>query len=697
MATKTQTVRLLVLSPSQNDAESLVSMLRNTGKATRAHRILHEDDLLEALKGQVWDLCVARQAEGEFGHRDVLAHILRLDKDIPFILLSDQYDPKLIVETMKLGAVDVVPVDDSSRLILVIERELRNLEERRRRRALDIHLREAEKRCQLLLESSMDAIAYVSDGMHVHANQAYLRLFGYEDLDELMCIPLMDTVAEQNQDDLKQFLKQFSENAADANELRCVAVRGDGTEMNVQFTLSAATYDGEPCTQVVVRQEQDDSELEERLKIIATQDLLTGLFNKQHFIERLQSALERALRHEFQGALLYISLDQFSRIKMEAGIAGADLVLSDVANLLQQHSGEQDVLGRLGDDTFAILLPEKDDRQAQDQAEQLRKAIELHLFEASGRTIQCTCSIGIVLVNDTLSKAEELLARAHQAAAHVHKLEGHELGNGVYLYHPRDFEQERSGAKDILIMLEEALENNRFRLLFQPIISLRGDSDEHYEAFLRMLDDQDREISPNEFLPIEGRPELAIKLDRWVILQNIKSLSSHRSKGHSTRLFLNITPHTILDKTFLPWLSLALKAARLPGDSLIFQINEEHAITHLKQAKEFSQGLKQLHCKVSLNRFGCALNPFNTLKHVEVDYVKLDGSFTEEIQKNEAAREKVKEMIKTLHASGKLVIVPLVESASVLSTLWQAGVNYIQGYYLQAPTTEMNYVFNEEE
>src|SRR5690606_6872107 len=168
-----------------------------------------------------------------------------------------------------------------------------------------------------------------------------------------------------------------------------------------------------------------------------------------------------------------------------------------------------------------------------------------------------------------------------------------------------------------------------------------------------MLDDENKEVSPNEFLPIEGKPELAIKLDRWVILQNIKSLSSHRSKGHTTRLFLNITPHTIQDKTFLPWLSVALKAARLPGDSLIFQIEEDHAIMLLKQAKEFTKGLTELHCRTSLSHFGCAISPFNTLKHVDVDYVKLDGSFTDELQKGEEAREKVKEMIQSLQSAGK--------------------------------------------
>ena len=140
---------------------------------------------------------------------------------------------------------------------------------------------------------------------------------------------------------------------------------------------------------------------------------------------------------------------------------------------------------------------------------------------------------------------------------------------------------------------------------------------------------------------------------------------------------------------------MALKAARLPGDSLIFQIREGDANNYMKQAKEFAKAVHELHCKVSICQFGCALNPFNTLKHIDVDYVKIDGSFTEELQKKDDAKEEVKEMVKSLQSSGKLTIIPLVENASVLATLWQAGVNYIQGYYLQAPVPEMNYDFGD--
>ena len=140
----------------------------------------------------------------------------------------------------------------------------------------------------------------------------------------------------------------------------------------------------------------------------------------------------------------------------------------------------------------------------------------------------------------------------------------------------------------------------------------------------------------------------------------------------------------------------ALKAARMPSDAIVFQFSESDATTYLKQAKEFSRGLKELHCKVSISRFGCALNPFNTLKHVEVDYLKVDGSFMKDINSDES-KEALKEMVAAAHAQGKLTIAPFVESAAILSILWQIGVNYIQGYYLQAPTEEMNYDFSSDE
>ncbi|AXS82651.1 MULTISPECIES: EAL domain-containing protein [Marinobacter] len=693
MQKKNATVHLLILDPSQNDAESLVSLLRNSGKATRAHRITSEEDLEETLKAGNWDLLLARDLDQEFSADDALAMIRRMDKDIPFILLTEQESRERTVAMMKAGAQDTVPFEYTDLLVLVVNRELAALGERRRRRVLESHLREAEQRCQLLLESSKDAIAYINDGMHIYANQSYMEFLGYDDIDDLICIPVLDTLTPESQDTYREFMKSFAEKGEDGMTMNCTARRSDDHELNVTMSVSAATYDGEACTQIVLQPEHSDAELEEKLRQISSQDLLTGLYNRQYLMDALAEAISNAGKHNETGALAYIALDNFMNMKSQVGISGADLLLGDLANLLKEQAGDDLALARLSDDAFSLLCQPCDEKAMSDHSERIRKAVEDHLFDINGRTVQLTVSIGVAAITENSPKAEELMARAHMASAEVRKLEGHAQGNGVVAYNPADFETlDESNSVEAI---QKALEENRFRLLFQPIINLRGEGEEHYEAFVRMLDKDHKEVSPYDFLPPMGPIDTAIKIDRWVILQTIRQLSSHRSRGHDTRLFLNVTAETLQDQTFTPWLSVALKAARLPGDSLIFQIREGDANNYMKQARDFTKAVHELHCKVSIAQFGCALNPFNTLKHIDTDYVKIDGSFTEEIQKSDEAKEQVKAMVKSLQNSGKLTIIPLVENAGVLATLWQAGVNYIQGYYLQAPVPEMNYDFGD--
>ncbi len=693
MQKKNATVHLLILDPSQNDAESLVSLLRNSGKATRAHRITSEEDLEETLKSGNWDLLLARDLDQEFSADDALAMIRRMDKDIPFILLTEQDNRERTVGILKAGAQATVPFEYTDLLVLTVNRELTALDERRRRRVLESHLREAEQRCQLLLESSKDAIAYINDGMHIYANQSYMDFLGYDDIDDLICIPVLDTLTPESQDKYKEFMKSFAEKGEDGMTMNCTTRRSDDHELNVTMSVSAATYDGEACTQIVLQPEHGDAELEEKLRQISSQDLLTGLYNRQYLMDSLAEAIANAGKNNETGALAYIALDNFTSMKAQVGISGADLLLGDLANLLKEQAGDEFSLARLSDDAFSLLRQPCDDKTMADHAERIRKAVEDHLFDINGRTVQLTVSIGVAAITENSPKAEELMARAHMASAEVRKRDGHAEGNGVNVYSPADFEAQSENSS--VEAIQKALDENRFRLLFQPIINLRGEGEEHYEAFVRMLDNNEEEASPYDFLPPMGPSDTAIKIDRWVILQTIKQLAGHRSRGHDTRMFLNVTAQTLEDKTFTPWLSVALKAARLPGDSLIFQIREGDANKYMKQAKDFSRAVHELHCKVSIAQFGCALNPFNTLKHIDTDYVKIDGSFTEEIQKNEKAKEQVKEMVKSLQSNGKLTIIPLVENAGVLATLWQAGVNYIQGYYLQAPVPEMNYDFGD--
>jgi len=693
-----ETIFLLILDKSENDAEKMISLLRNAGIPTRAKRIESEEELVDALEEQAWDLFIAREKEADFDLNQALVHIQQKDRDIPFIVLSQSYDPDSIVKHMKSGAKDAIPFENDKHIIVAVRRELNSRKDRKKLHLMEVQIRDAEHRCELLLDSSKDAIAYISDGMHIYANSSYLQFLGYDDIDEMICIPVLDTFNTDSQAKFKEFSKPFSEEGtetADTPIISCTSIREDGTEIPTTMSLSAATYDGEDCLQIIIRPEHDNAELAEKLKELSQQDLLTGLYNRQHFMEQIHTVKETAVNQHNHFAVLYLAIDHFQNIKTNFGMADADLVLRDLAHVIDQCKGDGHSLARLSDDVFGIICPSKNGEIAIEIAEHYGKAVENHLFEVEGKTIQITLSTGITLITENAPSVNDILGRAQTAAQELASQEDADEVNGVMLYTPK--KDNILDDLDVAVtLIQDALDNDKFKLLFQPIISLRGQGDEHYEAFIRMLNEEGEEISPYDFLPPSGPSMMASKIDKWVILQTIKHLSEHRSNGHDSKLFINLTAETIQDKTFTSWLNVALKAARLPGDSLIFQISENNAITYTKQAKEFEKGIKTLHCKLSVNQFGRALKPFNLLKHLEPEYIKLEGSFTQDMQKNEESKEQAKEMIQNLQSMGKVTIVPLVESAALLSTLWQAGVNYIQGYYLQAPTTEMNYDFNDE-
>ena len=687
MALQKKTIRLLILEDSQNEAERLVSLFRNAGQATRVHRLTSSDDLAEALK-QIWDLLISAPQSENLDPSEAISAIRRQAKDIPIIQLTAGNDAEAITDALMLGAQDALPQGEDEWLLLVANRELANLEERRARRSAEVALREAEKRCQLLLDSSVDAIAYVHDGMHIYANRAYLELFGYDDVEDLEGMPMIDLIGGADQSRFKTFLKNYQTLEGSA-ELACGGVRADGEALKMLMSFSPAAYDGEPCIQVVIRAESDSAELQ-KLREISSQDPVTGLLNRNSFVEVMDTAVERAVNAGQSATLAYIRIDRFAALQADIGLTDSDQLLSQLATLLRGHFPSDTQLARFADDVFTVLQPGVIPQQAEAELRALLGKVEGHLLDVGGRTVQVTLSIGVAGLDEKTAKAQDAIERAHRCADELSD------GNALKIYNPADELAAAANRGDIAAMLKQALENNSFRLLFQPIISLRGDNFEHYEVLLRLLDPQGAEVPPNEFLSAASEAGLASKIDRWVILNSIKLLAEHRAKGHSTRLFLHLSAASIQDASLLPWLGVVLKASRLPGDSLAFEFGEADAVAYLKPAKALAQGLSGLGCRIALAQFGCVLNPFNTLKHLDAEFIKVDGSYTQDLSRQEN-QEALKTLLAELHEQRKQSIVPFVESATVLATLWQAGVSYIQGHYLQGPSQSMDYDFSSDE
>ncbi len=695
-------VRLIVADQSDNAANAIDSRLRDAGIATRFQYV---DDLALALEhmGDIDLLLCNASLEGT---DSAIPQLRKQAPKVPIVLLTNNPEEPLNAEQgMLLGANDVVPIEQRERLLMVCRRELANRSQDAKFAQLRTALEEAEQRCKLLLDSSRAAIAYVHEGMHIYANHGYLKLFGYNDADELLGLPIMDLLDADTAARLKTTLKAFRAN----QEEQTIDFAGNNTGGEVvagSMTLAAAEYEGEACLQLTLRQADGElptlSDVSAEASAVAapaaTAEPATSGSAEDIDIPRDIGSFLADAEAVSNGtddklvALFVAELDHLKKLRTDYGLRGCEAVCDRVAMAVEQASAPNPFV-RIEAHRAAFVVSGTDRDAISDAAEGIRAAVEETLLEVDQKTVRPTVTIGgcIVEGKDSIEKTLD------SAFWHLDGITGDDASNRVDLAVGSEDSQVNQEAAKTLQLINEAIEKQKFRLVFQPIISLRGDSDEHYEVFMRMLDRNGETLVPHQFLRTAIENGVAGKIDRWVILQSIKQLSVHRSRGHETRLTINVTSNCIADPGFMQWLGVAIKAARLPSDAVIFQFTEADAVTYLRQSIEFAEGLKTLHCRSSLSRFGLIDDPFEQLDKIPVDMVKLDGSIVKDMEEREDVRERLNETLKSLQGRGKLTIVPMVESAQALSSLWQAGANYIQGHYLQEPSSEMAYDFTTDE
>jgi diguanylate cyclase (GGDEF)-like protein len=501
-------------------------------------------------------------------------------------------------------------------------------------------------------------------------------------------------VAAEQHGDLKKFLRNYADNEAEQSQIQLTCLtHGKGT-FNVVMEFTAASIDGEPCTQIVIRDQSAlDSDLEQKLKFLSNQDPITGLFNRQYFMGELDLAVEHASSGSEGSAMLFILLDNFKLVKESVGLTGSDLVVSAAAKIVKDKIGNAGLAARFGDSSFTVLIGERDVQTATDLAERVRHAIEQHIFDVDGRSLAVTCSIGVNMIGDGTPTAREALARA-DLACEVARSSG---GNQVHLHNPVTDErrgQDRDEQWNLLI--QKALQDNLFYLVYQPIVNLQGEASEKYEVLLRLKNEEGEDVMPSQFLPVAEQTGQMVVIDRWVIVTALGVLAERRQQGSDTVFFIKLSGPTLADPELPLWINEQLKTLHLPADAVVFEIAEADAAQHLKHAKAFVTAISALRCKTSLEHFGSSPNSFQLLKHLDVDFLKIDGTFSHNLMSDRKNQALIKSIIEMARSMNKQCIAESVEDAGSLSVLFQYGVNYIQGYFLQEPHEELDYDFTGE-
>lgn len=692
---KSNILRLVVIEDSPNEVELLSNALRKAGYGVRPIPVEDEEDLTAALAEQFPDLILCNPDLEEPSLEQTVQAVVRSGLYVPVIAVGDHADEATVAALMRAGARDFVSRKQPEHLQLVVARELENLEIRRSFTRCEKAYRESEKRCHALLDSSRDAIAYVHEGMHIHSNPAYLAMFGFNEPEEIEGMPLMNMVAPGDHGKLKEFLRRYTKGADARAELEIEALRADGATFKAQMEFMPATIEGEKCTQIVVRdQSSNQKELESKIKYLSNQDLLTGLHNRQYFLQVLDSAVADAANGIAEAALFYIVIDNFKSIRESVGIAISDLILADFAGVLQRQIGENDTAARFGDYTFTILVRSRDEEEAvQALAEHIRRAVEDHVFDAADQSVAATCSIGVTPLGGDIRNTQEALSKAELACT-VARSNG---GDRVHVHNPVIAKQQEAEQVQLWTgKIKEALEKNQFRLVYQPIMALHGEQGEYYEVLLRMVDERGTDVMPGQFLPAAEQTGQIVDIDRWVIRRAIVVLTEHRRAGRDLRFFVKLSGQSLADPSLLGWIQEHLSKARLSERNLIFEVAEVVAATHLTSAKTFLQGIKNLHCRVALNRFGASANSFPLLRHLPADYLKIDGSLISDLAHNPENQAAVKTITEKARELGKQTVAEFVESADSLTVLWSCGVHYIQGNFLQVPDGTLDFDFGPE-
>lgn len=670
---------LLVYGCSLSDTDAYVKALRNQGMAVHAEPVARLKQLAECLEKGSYDFfLVDCDAAGE-QCPTVLEQLRQTSDTTPLLLITADPSGKMAL-AREFGARDLLLPKDEQHLQFIMHREFRDLLLRRETERLQVKLQETEQRCATLIHSSRDAIAYVHEGMHVGANPGYLEMFGFENESELEGLPLMDLVAPDERPRFKTLLRKLTgDDTAESLEVGCIA--GDGRIFRARMEFTPSQVDGEPCTQIVIRDQSQFQHLEDRIRELASRDAQTGMYNKAYLMEHLESQVARLDGDHAPLHLLLLTISNFSEICRNHGLELGESLLQTFSRRLGELCEDRGTLARFGDHDFALLVPAGQDPAV--AAQSLLDGLAVLDEDLRLAEVKAVISIGVAQSHKPLVlNASDFVNRALRAR-HQAESEG---GNRFVAYQGSEPEAPESGFNaEISALVESALKEDNFRLLFQPIVSLEGDARENYSVLLRLVNEHGVELTPADFMEAARESGNMVSVDHWVIRHALMELSRQREAGRKVNFFVTLSRESLQDEGLLLWLCDRLREYRAKGAWLTFQIHKQDIRSDLQAARATIEGLKKINCRVAIDQFDSGPSSDTLLRHLPIDIVKLKPELLEGVAGNAAKQDELHEINQALQARGVKTVATAVEDANTLAVLWNVGVNYIQGHFIQPP------------
>ncbi len=687
-------INLLIVDRSRSDIDHIAKTLRGDGYQIELIDTDQVETVRSAIDYQPLDLILLRLAEELPTVAEVRLMVAEARQDIPIIVVLDdgdrpQHKPARLIDE---GADNYFYLDDADHLMAVVRKELRHLEARKREKSFETRFKESEIRSQALMEHIQEALAYIHEGVHTYANPAYLRLFGYENKEELANIQLVHMVPPGYRDALKSVLRRSIRSGKPVEPVELSGVRSNGQTFPILLECAPTRINDEPCTQIIVRDATPEKTVyNQQLEDLIKFDEITGLFSRRFFVENLE------LNHD--GAVLYLLFTDYSAIRYALGFEAIDRFMVEATGLIKKMLTAQDMAGVFASGVITLFVPANSATEPMALADNLRKAIAEFSFKINGKLFTTTCCIGVCNAHESHFSATQILANADRACEAARQ----KGGNQVEVYEPP--KDERSGRAAIseqdeasIRLIRNALTKGRLSLIYQPIVSFENAEEARYKVYLRLLDDSDQPQPMDKLGAVAVRYGLMSTLDKWTLIHSLKTLMEIQQAGATPpALFVRISRNSLHDKEFVDWLSKRIKESRLAGNRIVLEVKEDNADDCFEETRQLRGNLRELGCGLALSHFGGKTHSDRLLKELLPDYIKLDGSLIERMSKakDEKSRLAMSDLTQQAQELQTQVVAAGVSTAPQMASIWQFGVTLVQGNMVAEAGPNLDFDFRQ--
>jgi diguanylate cyclase (GGDEF)-like protein/PAS domain S-box-containing protein len=423
-----------------------------------------------------------------------------------------------------------------------------------------------------------------------------------------------------------------------------------------------------------------------KLSYQATHDPLCNIANRRAFEAEVKKALDNAKQEGTEHVMFYMDLDQFKVINDTCGHAAGDELLKQISLIISHVIDEDTVLARLGGDEFGLLLPRRNLEQAKVDAKRVLSTVYEFQFVWIDRIFRPALSIGMVAITQDTPNVEQLFKWA-DTACYLAKENGR---NRYQIYTDSDLQtSEHENQLQWVSQLNYALKSDNFVLYAQaisPTLDHLNQQFLHYELLIRKFDAQGNLVPPNSFLPAAERYDLISQIDEWVIKKCFSMLAySAEFIEKIGMVSINLSGQSLTSENVFGLIVNQLSQSQIPAHKICFEITETTAISKLSEATKFIEGLKAFGCRFALDDFGTGLSSFSYLKHLPVDYLKIDGEFVKDMLVDPIDKSIVESINQIGHTLEMKTIAEFVENEQIAAELKKLGVDYLQGYGIAKP------------